>query len=82
MNAKHFNKIITAIIEGSQISFDYCNTHSSNIRFKGTPILLRSNKAGDFFLAASRPGYGYATWSLDKMKNVRVYNKSNIRVKN
>jgi len=73
MNAKHFNKIITAIIEGSQISFDYSNTSGSYIRFKGTPLLLRSNKAGDFFLAAKRAGYGYATWSLNKMKNVRVH---------
>ena len=81
MNDKLINKILFAVVESSQISFDYCTPSGSNIRFKGTPLLLRSNKAGDFVLAAKRAGYGYATWSVNRMKNVRIQNESNNKVK-
>lgn len=81
MNDKHINKILLAVVESSQISFDYSTPSGSNIRFKGTPLLLRSNKAGDFVLAAKRAGYGYATWSVNRIKNLRVYNESNNKVK-
>ena len=85
MNDKHINtiflKIVEAVIYNSQISFNYRSPSGSDISFKGAPIHVRRNKNGHFFLAAKRSGFGYATWRLDKMKNVRIHNESNSKVK-
>ena len=71
MNDKNINKIFRSIVEAAPVSFDYNTTSSGTFRVKGVPTLLRSNKNGSYFLAVTQPGYGYATWSLDKAKNIR-----------
>jgi predicted DNA-binding transcriptional regulator YafY len=74
MNDKYIGKIYRAFVEDSQISFNYRTASGSNRAVKGYPLDLRCNKNGSYYVALAQPGYGYGTFSLDKMNNCRLTN--------
>ena len=67
MNDTNLYTISKALTQVTEIRFSYRSPSGSIIPIKGVPTAIRCNKNGLVYVAVTQPGYGYGTWSVDKI---------------